>query len=345
MAMASISEFEFPGVIECQRLSRERFENTHLSEGKPVIIRGLCDSWPSVTAAKQGPDAIADYVSRLDSGARLNAFVAPPSIRGRYFYNDTLTGLNFQQVQTSLTDAVKRLLAEAENPEPPCLYAGASASDNVTPGFAAQNPMPLLDSDIKPLIWTGNRSRIAPHFDASDNIACVVSGKRAFLLFPPEQIADLYVGPLHQTIAGQPTSMVDPREIDFTKYPKFRNALENAQLAELHPGDALFIPSMWWHYVEADGPLNILANYWWNNRYSGNLMDTLALALMTLRDVPTRQRAACATLFDHYVFGDTADDAGTHLPPHAQGPLAPASPERDAMIKAYLRARLGPLLR
>jgi ribosomal protein L16 Arg81 hydroxylase len=98
-------------------------------------------------------------------------------------------------------------------------------------------------------MWIGNRAMIAAHFDNNYNIACVVSGRRRFTVFPPEQVSNLYIGPLLRTPGGSPISTVDLRDPDYTKYPKFAQALESAEEAELEPGDAIYIPILWWHGV------------------------------------------------------------------------------------------------
>ena len=36
-----------------------------------------------------------------------------------------------------------------------------------------------------------------------------------------------------------------------------------ASVVELEPGDALFIPSMWWHHIKALSPFNLMVNHWW----------------------------------------------------------------------------------
>src|SRR3546814_15586302 len=50
---------------------------------------------------------------------------------------------------------------------------------------------------------------------------------------------------------------------DLAAHPRFIDAMAEAQTVELEPGDAIFIPSMWWHHVEGLADFNILVNYWW----------------------------------------------------------------------------------
>ena len=113
-------------------------------------------------------------------------------------------------------------------------------------------------------------------------------------------------------------------------------------MAELEPGDAIFIPSMWWHHVEALAAFNVLVNYWW--RQSPDYMDTptnaLMLALLTMRELPAEQRRAWQEIFRHYIFEpDEAKEA--HLPPHARHALAPLDEDRARALRATLLQRIN----
>lgn len=260
-----------------------------------------------------------------------------PQIRGRFFYNGDLTGFNFRPVRIRL-DAVLDEIARHENAaEPPAIYVGSTTIDTCLPGFRAQNDLDLGDRQPLASIWIGNRSRIAAHFDLPDNIACVVAGRRRFTLFPPEQLANLYVGPLDLTPAGQAISLVDFAQPDLERFPRFAEALRHAQVAELDPGDALFIPSMWWHHIEALDSFNALVNYWWRRspRWMDSPMNALMLAIMTMRDLPPEQRAAWHNHFRHYVF-EAGDQTTAHIPENARRSLAPL----DDAAARELRARL-----
>jgi hypothetical protein len=183
---------------------------------------------------------------------------------------------------------------------------------------------------------------VSTHYDVSHNVACVVAGRRRFILFPPQQITNLYVGPLEFTIAGQPVSMVDLDRPDFARFPRFAEALRHALVADLEPGDVIFIPTLWWHNVAAVGPLNVLVNYWWQQAAEVPF-PALVHALMSVRDVPPAEREAWKAWFDYYVFGADASASADHLPQSARGVLGPPSPTRTQLIKDYLLKALSRL--
>ena len=137
-------------------------------------------------------------------------------------------------------------------------------------------------------LWLGNHSLIAPHFDFPSNIACCVAGRRRFLLFPPDQVANLYVGPWDLTPAGQAISLVDTRQPDLQRHPNFKIAMTHALTAELKPGDVIYLPSLWWHQVESLSSVNGLVNYWWTETSPvyGAPMDALTHALMAIKSLP-----------------------------------------------------------
>ena len=83
--------------------------------------------------------------------------------------------------------------------------------------------MPLLDPGVLPRLWLGNSLRTATHFDYASNIAVHVAGAKTFTLFPPDQAANLYPGPLDFTPAGEPISMVDFDAPDLVRYPFCRS--------------------------------------------------------------------------------------------------------------------------
>ena len=185
-----------------------------------------------------------------------------------------------------------------------------------------------------------NQSRIAAHYDVTDNIACVAAGKRRFTLFPPSQLNNLYIGPLDFTPAGQPASLVDFHHPDLLKYPRFEIAIKHAQIAQLEAGDAIFIPSMWWHHVEGLTPFNILINYWWRQveDYLGAPMDALNHAFLSIKDLPQAQKDVWRDIFEHYIFS-TSEHA--HIPEDKKGILNPISEIVARKLRASLINKLN----
>ncbi|RTL37920.1 MAG: cupin-like domain-containing protein [Burkholderiales bacterium] len=310
-----------------------------LQSSQPVLLPGLVAHWPMVQAARQSDAAFSDYLRGFDAGQPLLMWRGPPSIKGRFFYNDDFTGFNFAREGQTLSAVLDELLAGSTD----AVYLGSTAIDSAFPALGRDHLLPAL-AGFKPLVslWLGNQTRIAPHFDLPDNMACVVAGRRRFTLFPPDQVANLYIGPLDLTPAGQPVSLVDPSQPDLVRFPRYAEALRHAQVFELEPGDALFLPSQWWHGVESLAPISALVNFWW--RQSPPFMDTplntLMMALLTLRDLPRAQRDAWRVLFDHYIF-DADIHTAAHIPPAARGILGPMDEPRARQLRALLLNRLN----
>jgi len=267
------------------------------------VLKGLIADWPAVNGGIDG-------VRQFAASTPVTAMVGEPAIKGRFFYNQSMDDFNFQRKRVPLPEVLNQIERFKDVPNPPAFYVGSTSVAQCLPGFSAENNLPLSQllplSQQPPLVsaWMGNQSRIAAHYDVPDNIACVVSGKRRFTLFPPTQISNLYVGPIDFTPAGQAISLVDFDQPDLERFPQFTTALKYAQIAELEAGDGLFIPSMWWHHVEALDSFNLLINYWWRQSpaYMGAPMDALRHSLLSIRDLPDEQRQAWAEIFDHYIF-------------------------------------------
>lgn len=313
-----------------------------LTSTEPLLLRGLAAEWPMVKAALESNAAADAYLRRFYRDATVNAMLGAPEIEGRYFYNDDLSGFNFYPLRVRLDTVLAEMEKHSATEPPPSIYVGSTTIDTCLPGFRDENDVDLGGRDALASIWIGNRTRIAAHYDLPDNLACVAAGHRRFTLFPPNQLENLYIGPLDFTPAGQAISLVDFAKPDYARFPRFAKALEHAQVAEMGPGDALFIPSMWWHHVEALDRFNVLVNYWW--RQSPDYMDTptnaLMHALMTVRDLPPAQRQAWQELFRHYVFEADAQTSA-HIPEAARRILGPLDDDKTRSIRAQLLKRMN----
>lgn len=329
-------------VRELSGLTPDRLTDAILKATEPLVLRGLVAAWPAVQAGLASARGGAAYLGGFYRDATVVAMVGAPDIGGRFFYNEDLSGFNFQSLRVRLDHILKELTDRAGDPAPPAIYVGSTTIDTSLPGFNEANPMQLGGRDALASIWIGNATRIAAHYDLPDNLACVACGHRRFTLFPPDQLRNLYIGPLDFTPAGQAISLVDFKQPDYARFPLFGEALEHAQVAELGPGDAIFIPSMWWHHIEALDRFNVLVNYWW--RQSPEYMDTptnvLMHAILSMRELPPAQRRAWQELFRHYVF-EADQQTAAHIAPQARRVLAPLDPDSARILRAQLLNKMN----
>ena len=331
-----------PHIRVAENVTPETFRDEILPRDVPVLLRGVVAHWPAVREGLRSPEAIVEYIRRFDQGRPVETMSGAPGIGGAFFYNDAMDGLNFVKKREPIGVAVERILAIRNEEKPPSIYIQSAPIAEYLPGLARDTVLDLVDATVAPRIWIGNRVTVQTHFDLSENIACVVAGRRRFTLFPPEQTPNLYPGPFELTLAGPPVSMVRLDEPDFDKYPRFREALDYALVAELEPGDAIFIPYFWWHHVRTLEDLNVLVNFWWNDAEAdlGSPFDALLHALLAIRDLPAHQRDAWRTMFDHYAFGQNGNPV-EHLPPETRGALGAHDRELRQTIRMMLLRSIG----
>ncbi|MET4573321.1 hypothetical protein ABIA68_002179 [Stenotrophomonas rhizophila] len=315
-----------------------------VAAGEPVVLRGIARDWALVQAGLRSPQEALAYLRGFDAGLPVQYSFGGPEIEGRPFYNDDFTQLNFEVRRGLLTQVLDEIADTFDAPKPPTYYVASLLIERALPGFAQANDAGLAGQGIEASasIWIGNRVTASCHYDTPDNLACCAVGRRRFTLFPPEQIDNLYPGPLEPTPGGQVVSVVDFDRPDFDRHPRFRDALASAQTAVLEPGDAIFIPSMWWHHVRSLEPFNVLVNYWWRSvpSFLSSPLPALQHAMWALRDLPEREKKAWATIFEYYVFGP-GERAGQHLPDAARGELAPFDEMQARRTRAQLLGRLN----
>jgi ribosomal protein L16 Arg81 hydroxylase len=113
-------------------------------------------------------------------------------------------------------------------------------------------------------------------------------------------------------------------------------------MAEVEPGDAVFIPAMWWHHVEGLSAFNTLVNYWWSStpEFIPTPMNALYELIWSLRDRPEREKLAWKNVIEYYVLGP-AGRAGEHLPQQSRGVLGAIDETMARQIRAMLLNRLN----
>ncbi len=318
-----------------------------MDQEEPVILKGLVKDWALVKAGNQGYLKAIDYLKSFYNNLTVGTFLADSKTKGRFFYTPDFSGFNFESTRAPLDKMLDRILDHIDEESPPITYIGSSTVDACLPGLRQENDLVFnhaMFTENPPLasIWIGSPSVVSAHYDLPNNIACCCVGKRRFTLFPPDQIANLYPGPLDPTPAGQVISLVDFSEPDYQKYPRFREAEEVGQIADLEPGDGIFYPSLWWHHVQAVSPFNVMINYWWNTSpgFMGTPMNVVKHALLSLRDRPDHEKRAWSSILDYYIFQDS-HIAREHIPESAWGELGPIDDAMARHLRAYLMNRLN----
>lgn len=337
--MLKLRPSELSAPNEYHDLSRDEFEALIQNTYQPFVIRRVAKDWPIVTASDDAFRYLQTQARESDSeieNVRLTR--VPKSSQKKMFYREDMRAMNFGIAELSLKNCFARMERKIDDAD----YAVQSTPlSKLFKSMLKQHHTHLLDSFRKPLIWFGHGLKIAAHFDEADNLAIVGAGKRRFTLFPPEQIANLYVGPIDHTPAGQAVSLVDINEPDLNRFPNYVYAYENALSVELNAGDGIFIPTPWWHHVEALSKFNVLLNYWWSDRRVSTATPVVALlhAIQSFNTMESNRKEAWKTLLGHYL-GEPEKVRG-HIPEHAQGILSDMDIDLIKNLDAYIKQELN----
>ena len=307
-----------------------------LARAEPVLLKGAIDHWPALAAAAQSPATFDRYLVERDIGAPVPVMEAPPSSRGRFAYAADPREFTFTKRVRPLAETLARIARARDRQAATYVAIQLLPLDTHMPAFGRDNPMPLVPPGARPKLWLGGPVKTQIHNDRDHNLACVVAGHRRFLLFPPEQVGNLYIGPLDNP---PPLSFVDPEAPDLEKFPRFREALNAARVAHLGPGDALLMPRYWWHHVTSFDPYNAMVNYWWGDGSAGldNPHDAFLTALLALKTLPPHERAYWQAMFEAFVFDD---EGAAHIPPNARGILGTMTPAQRMALKQRLRSAI-----
>ncbi|MCB0571961.1 MAG: cupin-like domain-containing protein [Phaeodactylibacter sp.] len=219
------------------KLDRYAFAQEYLKPGIPVIFTDLMDPWP----AKE--KWTIDFFKTVYGNLMVPVFSDNVSKPGKnYMEPDMVIPLSefleqLEQGPTNLRLFLFNIFRHA--PELCNDYSIPTIMD----GFIRDFPF---------MFFGGEGSKVALHYDIdlSHVFLNQFHGRKRVVLFPPEQSKKLYQHPF--TVA----SYIDVNQPDYKQFPALRNA--HGFECILHPGETLFIPSGYWHYIEyTDGGYSI----------------------------------------------------------------------------------------
>ncbi|KAM4626161.1 HSPB1-associated protein 1 [Discoglossus pictus] len=110
-------------------------------------------------------------------------------------------------------------------------------------------------------IWIGSSGANTPcHLDTYGcNLVLQVEGRKTWHLFPPEDTPHMYPTriPYEESSVFSKVNVINP---DRSRFPMFSRA--SPHVVTLHPGQVLFVPRHWWHYVESIDDITVSVNSW-----------------------------------------------------------------------------------
>lgn len=111
-------------------------------------------------------------------------------------------------------------------------------------------------------VWMSGAGNVTPiHYDLSENLLVQILGEKRVLLWDPTQYPLLYLNPIGTQHDRQ--SRIDVNHPDPTFFPRFVNAKALEHIL-LRPGEMLYIPAFWMHYVYTI-KFSVSVNYWWTS--------------------------------------------------------------------------------
>jgi hypothetical protein len=216
------------------KLSRQAFLDNYYALNRPVVMTGAMDEWPAMTRWT------ADELKR-----RLgNRVVSVQANRD----NDANYEVNSAKLRSEMTFGefidVTETVGETNN-----YYITANNSETNREALKDlwNDIIPFTDylRDDDPsnrgFFWFGPKGTVTPlHHDLTNNFMAQVRGRKLVRLIAPYELPNLYNN-------RHCYSAVNLDNIDYDQFPLFRNV--TVIDVEIGPGDLLFLPVGWWHYV------------------------------------------------------------------------------------------------
>ncbi|MEX2315984.1 MAG: cupin-like domain-containing protein [Pirellulales bacterium] len=238
-------------------ITAEEFRQNYIKRNRPLVMRRMMDAWP---AKEKWTFEFFSQLS-LDDSIHLE--------EGNVMQEHT----HFRKA--SFRDYLQNLLNEpaAQNETGRRAYLSLFNIFSAFPQLAADVDFSVLNRyKIKHTVagWIGPAGTVTGfHIDWGDNILAQVQGRKQIRLVAPAQTPFMYKS--RKFDQGTTISEIDVDRLDRDRFPLFAKVTPATFI--LHPGDMLFIPRGWWHYVRSLDKSISVSNIAWDAK--GILLDAV----------------------------------------------------------------------
>ncbi|CDG82039.1 cupin-like domain-containing protein [Janthinobacterium agaricidamnosum] len=251
-------------IIDIPRFSHDQYPDLrHVLKGRdrPAVLEGYLEHWqasgrwtPSFFAQQHGECVVQVERSRMSPVP-----TDPAEYLGQRHYAKEKLGttiLGMLELGSAYGGYITYASIFSELPE----LKAEIAPLHEDSGFPRWMPRWLRKKLVlRPGFWLGPKGMSSPmHFDRHENLNVQLHGSKRWVLFSPDQSANVYYGQGRDIpVIYSPVDMSAP---DHERFPLLAGA-ERYDFV-LQAGQVLYLPPGWWHYVESQSDA-INVNYWW----------------------------------------------------------------------------------
>lgn len=263
--------------------SPEEFKHEYVYKRKPAIITGLMDSWPAMerwgldyfrehfgdldihaNIQRLGSQLILGHVGKFDS-MKLSALLDEienntDSDRAHYLrafpvhrmiehYPQLAEDYDLPDLAPNWADIRFPAQWRTGTRNPARLLGLYLAKSFLNRGSNKPAPRATVSSRVAAVMFIGSKGTVTPfHSDGMQTAAYLnqVVGRKRCYFVSPDQYECLYPRPFRRQFG---MAQVDYRRPDLDRHPRFSDVVVEETV--LHPGETLYVPSGYWHAIEA----------------------------------------------------------------------------------------------
>ena len=220
-------------VARVPKLPRQAFLDDFYSQNRPVLMTGAMDDWPAMTRWTL-PELKRRFGERTVSVQANRDSDANYEINSDKLRKDIAFGDFVDLVDSA--DATNNFYITANNSGKNNEVLRELWDDIIAfPEYLRDDPA------NRGFFWFGPRGTVTPlHHDLTNNFMAQVRGRKLVRLVAPYELPAVYN-------SRHCYSAVNLDSIDHDRFPLFRGV--SVIDVDLGPGDLLFLPVGWWHYV------------------------------------------------------------------------------------------------